>query len=473
MRILKKILPVLVIVLVTMIAYFFLYNKVVEYEREQCWQELQTTAQTVQKEITVKFQDEIAKLHLIREILLNNRWFQSENMEELCSDLNAAQVNTIFSRIDIWYQDDTLVSDGEISIIEETYDFDSVASAGERLSNRKTDPISEDQYVYYILPMVQANETVALLIAGLDIEYLSEIFQPLIYNGEASVCIVDADDGSYILDSWHSTLGKVDLEDERNILSEYSDINAEVALLNMETGAAAFRSQTNDQTLYLYFTPIGMFDWQLYIFAQEDVLFANIFQLKKIFISASMIEVILIALYFGIHFRNVKQLEKSYQCIQQQKEELTRLSYIDMLTSLYNRNKFMEKIAELNKDLPIQLGIAYIDLNGLKQINDLNSHEAGDEYLRLAGKTITEVFSDCVYRVGGDEFVILSPHIEKGIFEEKIAVLQNAFEAAQISGSIGICWERKCQDIDMMLKLAEQQMYHQKRIFYKNSREHL
>ena len=54
-----------------------------------------------------------------------------------------------------------------------------------------------------------------------------------------------------------------------------------------------------------------------------------------------------------------------------------------------------------------RVGAAYMDLNGLKEINDRKGHEAGDAFIKKATGVITEVFGDSAYRLGGDEFAVV------------------------------------------------------------------
>ena len=69
------------------------------------------------------------------------------------------------------------------------------------------------------------------------------------------------------------------------------------------------------------------------------------------------------------------------QSSQKQQERLQFLSFRDMLTGLYNRNKYM-KVLESCEYFPVRdTGVAYIDLNGLKQVNDSLGHEAGDRLI--------------------------------------------------------------------------------------------
>ena len=61
-----------------------------------------------------------------------------------------------------------------------------------------------------------------------------------------------------------------------------------------------------------------------------------------------------------------------------------KLSFFDMLTGLYNRNRYIERLEAYKQVQDQQIGAIYIDLNGLKKVNDEQGHRAGDELIVLA-----------------------------------------------------------------------------------------
>ena len=90
--------------------------------------------------------------------------------------------------------------------------------------------------------------------------------------------------------------------------------------------------------------------------------------------------------------------------------ELRALDIFDPLTGLLNRACFMEaleKAVAYAARTQKKVGVAFIDLDGFKDINDRYGHQAGDQLLKEIGSRIKTVVraADCAARIGGDEFV--------------------------------------------------------------------
>ena len=117
------------------------------------------------------------------------------------------------------------------------------------------------------------------------------------------------------------------------------------------------------------------------------------------------------------------------------------------------------------------IGVVYIDLNGLKQINDEQGHEAGDSFIRRAAQQIVAVFPEHTYRIGGDEFVVIYPDILQQQFEFLINQLRLNARQHHVSISCGSVWRTECMALDEMLKEADEKMYEDKKKFYEK-REH-
>jgi diguanylate cyclase (GGDEF)-like protein/PAS domain S-box-containing protein len=158
--------------------------------------------------------------------------------------------------------------------------------------------------------------------------------------------------------------------------------------------------------------------------------------------------------------------------------QLTELSNRDALTGLYNRGGFMTlaeqwlRIAERTCRAPLLL---FIDVNGMKPINDRLGHATGDQVLRDIADLIRTTFreSDIMARLGGDEFVVLavdaSPE-RASLMSDRLQQNVRAFNAAtprayRVSVSIGISiWDpTHPRSIEELLAEADAHMYAAKR----------
>ena len=145
---------------------------------------------------------------------------------------------------------------------------------------------------------------------------------------------------------------------------------------------------------------------------------------------------------------------------------LFELSQIDRLTSFYNRNRFIQDVSEL-KERKASVGVVYLDINGLKETNDSFGHDAGDKLIKACADIMKKsAASKNLYRIGGDEFVIIYLDIAKGDFYDKVQLLKNAFEKSACQAAIGCKWSEESADIQEIIKEADELMYSDKKKFY-------
>ena len=149
-------------------------------------------------------------------------------------------------------------------------------------------------------------------------------------------------------------------------------------------------------------------------------------------------------------------------------EELYRMSYSDMMTKTLNRAAFIRDMKKLAEGNDLNTGILYADVNGLKYTNDNKGHEAGDNLIESAVSLIKKYFSrkkDKLYRIGGDEFVVISSDISEKEFQTVVANLKDILKSKWIL-SCGGAWFQRITDIDQATKDAEKSMYRNKADYY-------
>ncbi|MGZ5551257.1 MAG: histidine kinase N-terminal 7TM domain-containing protein, partial [Nitrososphaeraceae archaeon] len=170
------------------------------------------------------------------------------------------------------------------------------------------------------------------------------------------------------------------------------------------------------------------------------------------------------AYYEGV-VRNIDERKKS-------EEEIKHLSYHDYLTDIYNRYFFEEELKRLDSERLYPISIVIIDINGFKLVNDAFGHKKGDEILKNTAKILKTCFrkEDIVARYGGDEFIIILPSTSKtvanGIVERVHSLFKfDSYKEFIMSLSIGITTkESKEQNINELIKIAEDNMYRHKLI---------
>lgn len=118
------------------------------------------------------------------------------------------------------------------------------------------------------------------------------------------------------------------------------------------------------------------------------------------------------------------------------------LAHTDALTGLVNRRGWDLLVADAEERVRAYgdpVAVAVVDLDGLKTINDVQGHPAGDELLRRTGEVLTSVAAagDRVARYGGDEFVILSNNVRISDLDDHFGRFGAALAAAGIGASVG------------------------------------
>ena len=151
--------------------------------------------------------------------------------------------------------------------------------------------------------------------------------------------------------------------------------------------------------------------------------------------------------------------------------ELERQSTIDLLTGAGNRRALEQRIRTWQGDGI--LGVISIDLNGLKNTNDTKGHHAGDMLIRESARILMECAGeDCVFRTGGDEFVVVTEDLEQ---RDILLLIRHMRDSATINGismAIGYAYIRgKVTDFDALLTKADLNMYQDKGHSFRRRRE--
>jgi diguanylate cyclase (GGDEF)-like protein/PAS domain S-box-containing protein len=176
--------------------------------------------------------------------------------------------------------------------------------------------------------------------------------------------------------------------------------------------------------------------------------------------------------------RDVTERLQAERQLALQAAQLRDLSLRDELTKLYNRRGFMEVAGQAHAQAlrdKRMAALIFIDLNGMKRINDELGHEAGDDALldtaKLIGKALRE--SDVTARLGGDEFVAFAVDFKVEDLDnlrtriralaDEFVVLNNRPYRLSLSVGAAVSDPQAPKPLADLLELADASMYEQKR----------
>jgi diguanylate cyclase (GGDEF)-like protein len=149
----------------------------------------------------------------------------------------------------------------------------------------------------------------------------------------------------------------------------------------------------------------------------------------------------------------VRRLRAEIAQLHERVELLDRLAYQDVLIDLPNRRGFMRQLEgaiDRVSRYDDNAAMLFVDIDGLKMINDTFGHQAGDEALTLVAHMLSEGVrkSDCVARLGGDEFGILLERVDE------TSALETADRLVDMIAGSEFCFQGTCLPLSVAIGLT-------------------
>ena len=197
---------------------------------------------------------------------------------------------------------------------------------------------------------------------------------------------------------------------------------------------------------------------------------------NSFYLQSSLLAIFIVGIYLTLAsccmvYMLSRVLKEKYE-----KEKLIYTSNTDELTKCLNRHAYKEAINNLK--LHDEWGYISMDLNGLKRANDSLGHAAGDELLCAAADCMRECFKahGKVYRIGGDEFVIILTQEVTSLpdrleaFDKRVASWHGKLvDTMTISHGYALSSEKSWDSIHDLAKAADARMYENKARYYRES----
>ena len=144
------------------------------------------------------------------------------------------------------------------------------------------------------------------------------------------------------------------------------------------------------------------------------------------------------------------------------------LAFTDDLTGLQNHTAYSRKINVLQSKKISGWSLVLFDIDNFKLINDTYGHLEGDKILKSFAKLLTSTFSGqdySIYRIGGDEFAVISNHSNETLINQLISEITRAeLNRMEFASTKGFAMYLENDTFADVFKRADRNLYHNKKI---------
>ena len=281
------------------------YNYVTQHAREQNLNVLENASATEAKLLRTKLEESTKSLDILAEALAREDNYT--DAERFARRVQMLQDRSIFEGIDMILPDGSvLFNSGKTGRLPEGESFERLQALGRAMTSRMSGHINKDKYfVRYVTPVIKNGQTRALIVGSINCATLQEHFNPDAYNGQVMFGLVDAANGLMLLDNWNKPLGNIYDMDKHIVFvdnGKLKDMHKEIG--EMRTGCVSFASEIDGKTMYMYYRPLYFYSWMLILGVKEDLLFANLFEVRNILLLCGLF----IICFFGWNVLTMRKL---------------------------------------------------------------------------------------------------------------------------------------------------------------------
>ena len=354
-----------------------------------------------------------------QESLVNKIEVQFQELEGIAKyigDLNTQDTNLItnitqsftsdsgFDRIVVAFKDGIgYLSDGSSYDINDRLYFQEIMAGQKRSSDSVDSVIDGRRRMALSVPIYQNNQVVAMLMGSYDVATISEMEFSDIYDHSGYAYIIDADGNVVINDYFADTGTRVNFFSYAKEKEYLNDEQLDQIKDDLENGKQRSILVTNtDPERFLVYIPLGFNYWSICYSVPSDNAFQDYYFIMEY--EMYLIGAITVILLVTIGYIFIQHLKE--------RRMLLKRAEYDGLTGVYNRTKITAIVNNLMATGDA-LGLAILDIDDFKMINDTYGHPAGDDILKAIGEILkNDLNEEVVGRLGGDEFIILVEDVQ-------------------------------------------------------------
>ena len=304
----KSLTATIIMIIVLSVLFVSAYIQSSSIIRKRSLSRMEEGVNTVIEEITGKLSRDSKILNSAANILSTADNFDTETMKEAMTAFSPLMETM---KMNILMPDNTVISaNGNAMNGGNSISFENEAPLGEHVSNRMTSIIDDNTLILrHFVPIIKNGETVALLFGVTRLSELPKIMNiDNIYNASASVFIIDTENGDFIMDTWHESLGNIKDFKMRKTRGKNSWDNNLQKLMNRETGYIEYKSQKSNEWTYLYYSPAKINQWTIAVSVPKKEAFQSVYAIRRVWLIIASLAVIAVAIYYLWVRKNAKQV---------------------------------------------------------------------------------------------------------------------------------------------------------------------
>lgn len=315
--------------------------------------------------------------------------------------------------------------------------------------------------ISYVVPLYKEGETIGIIGMDIDFEYIKDRLDSirLYETGHA-----------FMTDSEYNIIHSKHFENGTNTMPDYMKFAYETLENDMCLGVAVPQDEIMQKAdnMVTSISAVSLLAIMVSVFVTILVTKTIVKPLKHLNLAAQQIaegnlDVEIVCESDDEVGVLAKSLQETTQELKKRIEYINNLAYVDELTGMKNNTAYWQEVSRVKESGESDYAVAVIDLNGLKQINDMFGHHCGNELIIIMSKIIADVFGyENSYRAGGDEFIVLMTSSVEGMdallsaFKEKVKKQDGKIRA---HAAIGCAKQSGNESYEDVFERADEQMY--------------
>lgn len=280
-----------------------------------CYDTLEEVTKGLGADILERMEQEEKQLRVFANMLAEEMDGSEIDFEFAKEILSAWTAQGVLSRMELLLPDNRVFTGkGYYLEAEGTLSFQIEEALGVHVSNPEPDLTDRGKQILRIYVPVEKNGASAAVLYGcIDLEDLAREWDAKAFNGNAQVYLVNGEDGQFLVDGRHDTLGNMDVFGDQKLKPGYSAKRFQEDVRENRSGHVVFVSKTVGEYFYLWYEPVGTNRWMVMVSVPESVAFSGARQIRTTFILLVFVQLAGFISYFLWAVSSMRQETKDKQ----------------------------------------------------------------------------------------------------------------------------------------------------------------